>query len=123
MTLVIRADFRECFEALSVLEGPGPETVEELTRVMDEAFVETQALVHVITGSLKGSGRVSFDQKDGEWSGEISYGGSSPGFPHNPVTYAKKEFGKGGAHDALRNIHLIHDDLSNAIFASVRAHS
>lgn len=123
MTLIIRADFSEVFNMLDVLEGPGPETVEELSRVVNEAFLETQVLVHVITGSLKGSGRVKFEEKDGEWSGEITYGGPSPGFPNNPVRYAKDEFGKGGMHDAMRNLHLTHDDLANAMFASVRAHS
>lgn len=121
MSVKITAHMDDWFEACDALTGPGVETVAALDAVIDAAFAETQTLVHVITGSLKGSGRTFSDVSEGEWSGGISYGGPSPGFPNNPVNYAKYEFGRGGEHNALRNVDLIHHDLMDAMYASVNA--
>lgn len=115
-------DMDEWTDALRAISGPGVETVAELESIMDTAFEETQALVHIITGSLKGSGRTSFHTHESQWDGEISYGGPSPGFPHDPVDYAEKEFGRGGSHDAMRNVDLIREDLKNAMYATMNAH-
>lgn len=115
----ISINMDEWKDALRAISGPGEETVAELEAIMDTAFAETQAIVHVITGSLKGSGRTHFETKESEWSGDISYGGDSPGFPHDPVTYAGAEMGKGGSHDFLRNVDLIHEDLKNAMYTSM----
>jgi hypothetical protein len=114
-------DVDEWLDALDAHEGPGVETLLELQAVMGLAFEETQALVHVVTGSLKGSGRVSSETDDNSWTGEISYGGPAPGFAHPYVRYARKEFGKGEGHDALRNVHLIGEDILHAMGATVRA--
>lgn len=114
-------DMDEWTDALRAIAGPGVETVEELEALIETAFDETQIIVHVITGSLKNSGRTHFRTQDSEWSGEIIYGGPSPGFPNDPVDYAGKEMGKGGEHDFLRNVDLIHEDLKNALYTSMNA--
>ena len=108
------------FSSLRAISGPGPETVQELELVVETEFEEIQDRVHVVTGSLKGSGRTAYKKEDNSWSGEISYGGPSPGFSHNPVTYAEKEFSQGGQHDPFRRSYLIHDDLRDALYASMR---
>lgn len=117
----IRADMRPWFDMLDAIHGPGEATQAELDKVLAEAFAETLSMVHVITGSLKGSGRVRMSSEEGQWSGSISYGGASPGFPHDPVNYAEYEFGRGGDHDALRNVDLFYDDFRNAMYASLNA--
>lgn len=119
--LYITVDMSEWFDALDVMSGPGAETVEQLSASLEAGFTETQALVHVQTGSLKASGKAQAELSDDEWAGEISYGGSSPGSVYDPVTYATEEFSRGGSHDALRNIHLMYDDMTEAMFATVRA--
>lgn len=121
MSIRITVDVDEWLDALDAHEGPGIETLLALQGVLREAFAETQALVHVVTGSLKGSGRVSTDSDDDSWTGEISYGGPAPGFAHPYVGYARREFGKGEDHDALRNLHLIGEDILDAMAATVRA--
>lgn len=120
MSVSFRIDMSEWTEALHAISGPGMETIAKLEEVMAEAFAESQAIVHVITGSLKGSGRTSFKVEGDQWTGEISYGGPSPGFPHDPVDYAGYEQERGGSHDFLRNTDLIHSDLEDALFESMR---
>ena len=121
MSVRISAYMQHWFDACDVLGGPGKETVVSLDAVLDSAFAETQTLVHVVTGSLKGSGRVSSSVSEAEWSGEITYGGPSPGFPHDPVRYAKEEFGRGLEHDALRNVDLVHADFEDAMYATLHS--
>lgn len=71
-----------------------------LDTVLQLGFKETQAAVHIETGSLKDSGKVdsSTDKLEHKWEGEITYGGPSSG-PNNPVDYAiyEKARGVGGA--------------------------
>lgn len=69
-----------------------------LDRVLNTGFKATQAAVHVITGSLKTSGKQSSLMWDNEWHGEISYGGVSKGV-NNPVTYAIYEKARDEDHD------------------------
>lgn len=121
MSVHISAHMDDWFESLDAIFGPGMETVAALDAVLEVAFAETQSLTHVITGSLKGSGRTSSDTTEDEWKGEISYGGPSPGFPNDPVNYAKYEFGRGGSHDALRNVDLVHHDFIEAMYTSMNA--
>lgn len=108
-------------DALDAHEGPGFETLEALSATIAAAFEETQQMVHVITGSLKASGRVKNQRTEDGWEGTISYGGQAPGMPHPVVSYAKEEFGRGENHDALRNTHAYREDFLNAMTATVRA--
>lgn len=121
MSFRISMNVEPWLDALDAHEGPGEETLEALSAVLAAGFMETQARVHVVTGSLKGSGRVSNQRDDDSWEGEISYGGPAPGFPHPYVTYAREEFGRGEDHDAMSNLDLLSADFLDAMFATVRA--
>lgn len=79
-----------------------------LDAALGEGFLQTQANVHVITGSLKGSGKKKSKADNDDWVGEITYGGPSVGFAHNPVDYAIYEREKGGDHDFLTNLDFLH---------------
>lgn len=83
--------------------------------VLEDQFRATQAAVHVITRSLKGSGRSSFKMDNNSWEGEIRYGGPSPGFIHNPVDYAEFERERDGAHDFLAPAETLSDGYINAM--------
>jgi hypothetical protein len=96
----------EAIKELKRLGGPpGFKVVNALEAVLQAAFLETQAATHIITGSLKASGRTSSDTSDAwVWEGEISYGGPlyrapAPGPPNDPVDYAIYEMARGGDHD------------------------
>lgn len=78
---------------------------EHLSPIMDDAFADTQAMVHVITGSLKASGKVDSSYDQHEWHGTISYGGPAAGAINDPVKYAWYEQRRGGAHDFMANVH------------------
>jgi hypothetical protein len=82
--------------------GPDLHTDLRLDAVLTALFLETQRVVHVITGSLKGSG--THDSRVGRhvWNGSISYGGPSPGRIHDPVRYAELEQSRGNLHDFMR---------------------
>lgn len=84
--------------------GPPHKVVGELEALLQSAFAETQASTHVITGSLKASGKTETDFDGEEWSGAIEYGGilwktAAPGPPNDPVDYAIFEMARGGEHD------------------------
>lgn len=90
---------------LERLGNPGFELAGLLESQIHTMFNDTQSIVHVVTGSLRGSGAVETRWlPDNIWEGEITYGGDSPGFPHNPVTYADQERGRGGEHDFFRTM-------------------
>lgn len=78
-----------------------------LKPVLDEAFEDTQTVVHVITGSLKASGKVdsSYSSEENEWQGSITYGGPSAGSINDPVKYAWYEARRGESHDFMGSIH------------------
>lgn len=84
--------------------GPPHKPVHELELMLAAAFAETQAATHVITGSLKASGKTESDFDDDQWEGSISYGGvlwkaPAPGPANDPVDYAIYEMARGGDHD------------------------
>jgi hypothetical protein len=121
VSVTIIIDVHEWLDMLDAHAGPKGRTLEELSATLAEGFAETQALVHVITGSLRGSGRVSNKRDENSWTGEITYGGPAPGFAHPNVDYARKEFGRGENHDAMRNLDLLREKFLEAMGASVRA--
>lgn len=85
-----------------------------LERVLEDAFDHTQAQVHVLSGSLRASGRTSSDVTDAVWHGEISYGGSSSGYPNDPVVYEWFERRRGGSHDFMAGIEDYANDFIEA---------
>lgn len=70
----------------------------DVQKAGEATFNISQELVHVITGSLMLSGKLTFEKKKAGIKVLISYGGESAG-PKNPVTYASIEWNRGGPHD------------------------
>lgn len=93
---------------------PSFKLVHELELVLAAAFADTQARAHVITGSLKASGKTSSDFDGEDWKGEISYGGASAG-PNNPVDYAIYEMARGGDHDFFAGLPGYESKFESAI--------
>lgn len=91
----VQHDFVDSLQKWS--KGPDFKTIGKLEAVLDSAFAATQAYVHIITGSLKLSGKVEsdYDGATGIWTGEISYGGPS-GSVNDPVLYAVYEQHRSG---------------------------
>lgn len=121
MSVRIYVDVSEWLDALDAHIGPGEESHVALNGVLASLFNEIRAKVHVVTGSLKASGRMNTDVSDDEWRGEITFGGPAPGMAHPYVTYAKEEFGRGGAHDPVSNLDLTSYDFAEAMTATVKA--
>ncbi len=82
-------------------DGPTLLDIEKFENVLLSQFAATQTAVHVITRSLKNSGKVHSSIGQNHWEGEITYGGPSPGSIHNPVDYAEYERERDGNHDFL----------------------
>lgn len=82
------------------LQKPPVKTILSLEKELALVYASTQAATHVITASLKLSGKTSSDFDGNEWSGMVSYGGPSAGV-NNPVAYAIYEQQRGGAHDFI----------------------
>ncbi len=90
MSIRIEVDIHDAVEAVDrLMEQPSIKTIFELESVLATTFSATELSVPVDTGSLRGSGKVSSEVTPLRWEGEITYGGTSPGFPHDPVLYAK----------------------------------
>lgn len=102
-----RMDSSGLGEAIEDLERlsrpPSRKTVAALEAALRAAFLDTQARVDTISGSLKASGRVSSELHGNVWTGRITYGGVSPG-PDSIVDYALYELQEGGSHDFLRGL-------------------
>lgn len=112
----IHSDWGEVHAELDRLEGmPDGPMKALLDGVLLSAFFATQEEVHVITGSLRGSGNASSDVDGDEWTGLVSYGGPSPGFPFNPVRYAEYERRRGGDHDFMHPFLAFHDRFGEAM--------
>jgi hypothetical protein len=89
MALYIEVDISEVTRELDrLIAEPGTPTVLGLEGVLASTFAATQLTVPVDTGSLRGSGAISSAVAPAFWEGELTYGGDSPGFPNDPVTYA-----------------------------------
>lgn len=116
----ITIDLRSFEEELDrIADLPDARTVAHLEAALRTAFEDTQASVHVITGSLKNSGHTESDVRDNVWEGDIIYGGPSPGFPHDPVKYAQYERNRGGDHDFFSNIHFVQSAFDHAVQAAL----
>jgi hypothetical protein len=100
MTIFLEVDISDAMSELHRIDdGPPTSAVLGLETVLANQFQASQAVVHVITGSLRRSGAIDSRLGRGMWNGEISYGGPSHGSPHDPVRYAQieKERGPGGS--------------------------
>lgn len=103
-------------------DGPDVPDILRLEAVLVTLFQETQRVVHVRTGSLKGSGDVDSQYRGRIWRGEISYGGIAVGFIHNPVQYAEFEQDRGGAHDFMAPVYQADDGYAEAILGFFRGY-
>lgn len=87
-------------EATRLSTFPNAKTKTALDSVLALGFAWTQGAVHVVTGSLKTSGKKSSAMAGDTWEGVISYGGPSLGI-NNPVTYAIYEKARDDVHDFM----------------------
>ncbi len=98
-------------DLIRVGDGPDKRHHLQFSQVLDRQFLEISALIHVVTGSLKDSGRVGGRaRREGGWEGQIVWPGVGaadldpvPGPPRDPSRYAEYEYNKAGNHDWLRN--------------------
>jgi len=109
----------ELIAELRRLGGPPDfRIIKRLNDVHEAHFNHTQALTHVISGSLRASGKTSYDWDPitSHWHGELVYAGAlvrgptpAPGLtpsqaaPNDPVEYALYEMARGGHHDFFRD--------------------
>lgn len=107
-------------EAIARL-GRAPDfvTIGALEGVFAAQYADTQARVHVITGSLKLSGKPTSDYDGRVWEGTITYGGESGGV-HNPVTYAIYELARHGTHDFFAGVYG--QDFNDAYMRALETH-
>ncbi len=127
MSVQIHVDTSDADRELRRLaDGPDRRHLLALDTILTAQFLDTQYRVHVITGSLKASGRHDSRGDRTRWEGEISYGGPLgrvpiPGPANNPVRYARYEFGKpfdeGYDHNFLRGVLDQHWPYAEAIVA------
>lgn len=93
----IHVDASEVMDSLQEIDDPH-ELTPYLQGALGRVFMTSQSSVHVLTGSLKLSGRSTGGWSGDDWHGEITYGGPSAGV-NNPVEYAFYEWRRGGSHD------------------------
>jgi len=98
-----------------IIDGPGIDDVVELESILATQFQLTQQIVHVITGSLRNSGKVASILEENKWEGQITYGGPSVGAVHNPVKYAHYEQERDGIHDYMEPIYRFDDRYGDAV--------
>lgn len=106
--ITLQSDYSDLDAELDRLERlPDFKLKRQLDNVLDHGFKKTQAEVHIITGSLKSSGKKTSDIQGDEWVGEIRYGGPSKGI-NNPVDYAIYEKARDAEHDFFAGLPLLH---------------
>lgn len=106
-----------------MIAAPSSEAILQLELTLASVFADVTAKVHVDTGALRGSGKTRTNVGSHQWTGEVGWGGVSPGFlpksgpvdlkrEHHPmedleerteVVYAWYEARRGGDHDYLRD--------------------
>lgn len=102
------------------------EATVKLEALVQTAFAETQAATHIITGSLKASGKTETDMHDDEWVGTIEYGGAlwktpAPGPANDPVDYAIYEMARGGDHDFFAPLHVYEGKVEEILVEHFKA--
>jgi hypothetical protein len=102
-----------------LVKGPTQADFARFEAVLQNQFRATQAAVHVITRSLKSSGKLESKSTETSWEGEITYGGTSTGI-HNPVDYAEYERERDGNHDFMAPAEALSHEYVAAIDAFLR---
>jgi hypothetical protein len=103
-----------------IIDGPDKSDNAEFEAVLATQYQITQRTVHIQTGSLKNSGKLSSSSTGGNWEGRIEYGGSSVGFPHNPVKYAHYEQEREGAHDFMEPAYALDERYGDAMISFLK---
>lgn len=98
-----------------IIDGPNTANVIEFESILATQFQITQQAVHIITGSLRNSGKISSRMDNNSWQGEITYGGLSAGAVHNPVRYAHYEQERDGSHDYMESIYKLDSRYGDAV--------
>lgn len=123
-TVHFYVDISDADKELARLEDePSLATIAGFEGVLAASFGATQMAVHIITGSLRGSGKIGSDYQNDTWSGEISYGGVSAGFVNDPVKYAWYEMRRGWDHDFLapaRDLHHRYGEIISDVLRGER---
>lgn len=96
----LKTNWKDIEKELTRVEHAPTKASMYLDVVLHKGFAMTQGLVHIVTGSLKSSGKASTSFDGDTWRGEITYGGFSLGV-NNPVTYAIYEKARDGDHDFM----------------------
>lgn len=124
--ITFTSNWDDVFKELDRLETlPDGGANERLEKVLLDFLATAKAQTHVITGSLKNSGRAEIDlSQESVWSGEIIFGGPSPGAVHDPVDYAIYEYSRSGSkdgtpHNFLSSAYLYNDSFQEAILESL----
>lgn len=99
----------ELIDQLAVFGHPTHVATVPLETALAAGFVETQAVVHIISGRLKASGRTSSDFHGDTWTGSVEYGGPAG----TPAYYGIYEMARGGTHDFLRPLDAL--DIGDAM--------
>lgn len=99
---------------------PHYKTTVGLEALLAAAFADTQARTHILTGSLKASGKTDSDFDGDTWTGTIQYGGllwkpAAPGPPNDPVRYAIYEMARGGDHDFFAGMPGFENQISEIL--------
>lgn len=118
MTIILKSDWRSIEREFDRLEHSAERAAVYLDAVLNAGFRATQGAVHVITGSLKTSGKKSSSFDGDTWRGEISYGGVSLGI-NNPVTYAIYEKARDGDHDFFSPLYALDSVYVRAILRAL----
>lgn len=115
----LESNWKSVLKELDRLGNSPKVAAKYLDVVLHKGFAETQAAVHVITSSLKSSGKASTSFDGNTWEGEISYGGFSMGI-NNPVTYAIYEKARDGDHDFMTPLNGLDSLYTEAILKALK---
>lgn len=111
----IESDYSELEREFLRLEALPFGAKAELDTALMFGATQASALVHVDTGKLKASQKVSSRVTKNTWIGKFSFGDRAKG-----VDYAIYERARGGHHDFLSGVHLLKPVFVEAIKRALR---
>lgn len=112
----------EFLASLKAMESsPHIGTLTKLEEALHGAYADAQVRVHIITGSLKASGKThtEYNKERALWTGEIQFGGDSKGAVNDPVLYAFYEWRRQGPHDFMGGFPAHEHNFEQAIDAEL----
>lgn len=113
--IAIHSDYSDMFKEFDRVESmPTPAMAARLDAVLDVGFNTSRALVHVITGALKGSGKKSSKVNHADWKGEFSFG--------EGLDYAIYEKERDGGHDFFAETYILKSMFTAALKGGLSRH-